>query len=263
MRSLVERQFGAHAAAYATSNVHAKGASLQRIVDLVRPQSEWRVLDVATGAGHTAATFAPQVASVIAGDLTEEMLAEAAKLAAARNLANMTTKRMDASELPFPDASFDLVTCRIAAHHFPQPARFAAEVARVLVPGGLFALVDNVAPDALTTPGVDAVSLVAAERAYNEFERLRDPSHVRALTASEWQTVLGWSGLRLVHAELMRKEMQLGDWARRLGCDATTIDRLRGMLDEASPALAAFLQPVAKDSEPHFTLTEAILIAVR
>ena len=62
-KSLVQQQFGAHAAAYATSSVHAKGASLGRLVELVRPQPSWQALDVATGAGHTAAAFAPRAGS--------------------------------------------------------------------------------------------------------------------------------------------------------------------------------------------------------
>ena len=88
-KSLVQQQFGAHAAAYATSIVHAKGASLGRLVELVKPEPHWQALDVATGAGHTAAAFAPHVARVIASDLTEEMLQEAGKLAAAKGFANM------------------------------------------------------------------------------------------------------------------------------------------------------------------------------
>src|SRR5205809_3910662 len=81
-KSLVQQQFGAHAASYATSAVHAKGASLARLIELVKPARHWQALDVATGAGHTAAAFAPHVAGVIASDLTEEMLQESAKLAA-------------------------------------------------------------------------------------------------------------------------------------------------------------------------------------
>ena len=85
-KDLVQQQFGAHAAAYATSTVHAKGASLGRLVELVKPQPQWQALDIATGAGHTAAAFAPHVARVVASDLTEEMLEESAKLATVQGL---------------------------------------------------------------------------------------------------------------------------------------------------------------------------------
>src|SRR6266849_4178603 len=74
-KSLVQEQFGATAAHYLTSKPHAKGKSLERLVELVQPQPAWRALDVATGAGHTAYAFAPHVARVWATDITEEMLA--------------------------------------------------------------------------------------------------------------------------------------------------------------------------------------------
>ena len=69
-KELVQKQFGEHAEAYATSRVHAQGASLKRLVELIQPQADWRVLDVATAAGHTAYAFAPHVAHVTATDLT-------------------------------------------------------------------------------------------------------------------------------------------------------------------------------------------------
>ena len=74
VKSLAQQRFGRAAADYATSEVHAKGASLTRLVELTEPKPHWRVLDVATGAGHTALAFAPHVAKVTATDITEEML---------------------------------------------------------------------------------------------------------------------------------------------------------------------------------------------
>ncbi len=182
-KSLVQQQFGAHAAAYATSTVHAKGASLARLVDLVRPEKHWRALDIATGAGHTAAAFAPHIAHVIASDITAEMLAEARKLATSKGFANMETATADAQALPFPDAQFDLVTSRIAPHHFPDVGAFVREVHRVLRPGGTFALVDNIAPDAESTPGFSADELERAASAYNAFEKVATQA---TAAASAW-----------------------------------------------------------------------------
>ncbi len=153
--TLVQQKFGAAAADYAASAVHAKGASLARLVELVAPQPDWRVLDVATGAGHTAIALAPHVAHVVASDITDEMLAQAGKMAADKGLANLETARADAGALPFADQSFDLVTCRLAAHHFPDPAAFVGEAWRVLKPGGTLALVDNIRPDADSLPACD------------------------------------------------------------------------------------------------------------
>ena len=200
-KDLVQQQFGANAANYLTSTVHAKGASLARLVELVAPKPDWIALDVATGAGHTGAQFAPHVARVVASDLTPEMLEQVKKLAAEKGLGNIETAIADAEAMPFPDKSFDLVTCRIAPHHFPSVAKFVAESCRVLKPGGTFALVDNVAPDTETTPGFSIGDLDAAGRDYNAFEKLRDPSHGRALATAEWLELIAKAGMKLVHHE--------------------------------------------------------------
>src|SRR4029079_15027435 len=134
--TLVQKQFGVAAADYATSAVHASGPSLARLVALVPTQREWSALDVATEAGHTALAFAPLVARVVASDITDAMLHETEKLAAARGLTNVATAKGEAGKLPFADSSFDLVTCSIAAHHFPDASAFVADSFRVLKPGG-------------------------------------------------------------------------------------------------------------------------------
>ena len=260
-KSLVQQQFGAHAAAYATSTVHAKGASLGRLVELVAPQPTWQALDVATGAGHTAAAFAPHVAHVIASDLTSQMLAEAAKLAQSKGLANLETARADAEALPFADGQFDLVTCRIAPHHFPDIAAFVDGVWRVLKAGGTLALVDNIAPDALSTPGFSVAELREAALIYNAFEKVRDPSHARCLGMAEWTQVLSDRGFVMVHTERLPKDMEFQPWAERMGSDAATMERLRSMLVDGPSALKAFLKPRHEQEKLWFTLDEAILIA--
>ena len=247
-KKLVRAQFGAHAAAYATSAVHAKGASLGRLVELVAPQPGWRVLDVAAAAGHTAFAFAPHVAHVVATDITPEMLPVAAKLAAEKGVANVTLQTADAEDLPFAADEFDLVTCRIAPHHFPHVDRFVAEAARVLRGGGLLAVVDNVVPEG------DAGEYV------NRIERLRDPSHHRALSLDEWRAAFAAAGFHVLHAETAPKRMAFQPWAERMGTSAETISVLRSMLLDAPPAAAAYFQPVADAGELAFHLTEAILI---
>lgn len=260
-KSLVQQQFGAHAAAYATSPVHAKGASLGRLIELVEPRAHWHALDIATGAGHSAAAFAPHVAHVVASDITGEMLEEARKLAAARGFANMQVAAADAEALPFEDQRFDLVTCRIAAHHFPDVPRFLREVKRVLKPGGTFALVDNISPDSLSTPGFSAAELRAAALTYNIFEKVRDPSHGRCLGLVEWGGIIGAAGFDVKHSERLGKDMEFAPWVERMAVDAATVERLRAMLEEGTPALAAFLKPRLEDGALWFTLDEAILIA--
>ncbi len=248
--SLVQQKFGAAAADYAASAVHAKGESLARLVELVGPRPHWRVLDVATGAGHTALVFAPHVGHVIASDITGEMLAEAAKLALKRGLANVETAHADAARLPFPDGSFDLVTCRLAAHHFADPAAFVAQSWRVLKPGGVFGLVDNVSPDEEETA-----------RVYNAYEKLRDPSHGRCLSLAEWSALLMSTGFIDIVAERMDQDIAFNPWAERMRCDAPTIARLKTMLGD--PRLKAYLRPRTAEDGLMFTLQEAIIVATK
>jgi ubiquinone/menaquinone biosynthesis C-methylase UbiE len=262
-KSLVQQQFGANAAAYATSAPHAKGASLARIVEVVKPQASWAALDIATGAGHTAAAFAPHVATVIASDITPEMLAEAASLASRKNLANMTTAVADAEAQPFADASFDLVTCRIAPHHFGDVHRFVAEVFRVLRDGGTFALVDNTSPDALSNPGFGRAELNDAAIAYNTFEKLRDPSHGRCLTLAEWIEILEDQDFVIGHREILPKTMEFVDWVERMRVPAATVERLREMLATGTPAFQAYMRPQGEGALLTFTLDESLIVAVK
>jgi ubiquinone/menaquinone biosynthesis C-methylase UbiE len=248
MTSLVQKKFGEAAADYAASSVHAKGESLARLVELVQPKPSWRLLDVATGAGHTALAFAPYVAKVMASDITDQMLAEAKRLAAERGAGNVKTARAKAEDLPFPDMSFDLVTCRLAAHHFASPRAFVAEAFRVLMPGGILAVVDNISPDE-----------PALARAYNHFEKLRDPSHGRCLGLAEWTTLLDDQGFTVTHAENIDQTIEFDPWTRRMRCDAPTVARLKSML--AEEPLRSLLRPREGDAGPVFTLQEAIIVA--
>jgi SAM-dependent methyltransferase len=258
-KSLAQQRFGAAAADYATSALHASGASLARLVELTRPESSCRVLDIATGAGHTALAFAPHVARVTASDITDEMLAEARKLAAARGLGNFKTVPANAEDLPFPDMSFDLVTCRLAAHHFSDVAAFAAEAFRVLMPGGLLGLVDNVAPDAAIVTGRSAGELRDDAAAFNAFKKLADPSHVRCLGLEEWERVLTDAGFEVVHSECLDKDMAFDPWVKRIRSNATTIARLNAMLHDQP--LRGFLRPRETDSGIEFTLKAGIGVA--
>lgn len=245
----VQQQFGAHANAYATSRVHAQGASLQRLVELVQPRPQWRMLDIATGAGHTAFTFAPHVNHVTASDLTPEMLVVTARLAAEKGIVNLTTQLADAANLPFEAARFELVTCRIAPHHFPDIDRFLCEAQRVLTPGGLLALVDNIVP-------------AGAAGAYvNAFEQLRDPSHVRCLTLEEWQDALARLGYSVLATERAAKAMEFDDWAGRMGATGDTVATLRALLCDATGDAASFLTPRLEEGALWFNLEEAIVIA--
>ena len=259
MKSLVQRRFGAAAADYATSALHAKGLSLAQLIVLTRPEPSWRVLDVATGAGHTAFAFAPHIVQVTASDITAEMLAEARKLAESKGLANVEVAPADADALPFPAANFDLVSCRLAAHHFDDVTAFAREAWRVLKPGGTLALVDNIAPDAAILPERSPGELLDCALAFNAFKKLSDPSHVRCLGLLEWDRLLSDVGFEIAHREWMEKDVEFGPLIERMRCDEATIARLRAMLRDEP--LHSFLRPRETDTGIVFTLQERIILA--
>ena len=255
----VRRQFGDKAAAYATSKVHADPASLARLVEVVQPAGDWHLLDVGTGAGHTAHTFAPQVRQVVAIDLTPPMLAKTQELAEERGLTNVLTTAADAEDLPFPAGAFDLVTSRMAAHHFPRVDHFLAEAARVLRPDGVLLLVDNVVPGS-TRRGKEARLQREAGRYVNAFDRLRDPSHQRSLSIYEWREALYAAGFAIEHEEVARKELDFGDWTARMGVAPDDATRLRAMLLQAPKEVLEFLTPVFRGDTIKFYLSEALFV---
>jgi len=251
-KSLVQQQFGANAAAYATSVVHAQGASLKRVVELVQPQPHWRALDVATAAGHTAFAVAPHVAHVLATDLTPEMIPVAQGVAAEKGIRNVSFENADAEALPYAEGTFDLVTCRIAPHHFERIDRFLTGCYRVLRSGGTLVVVDNVVPGG---PQAEAGQYV------NDFEKLRDPSHYRCLSLDEWEDAFAAAGFSVTHTEIAAKRMVFLPWAERMGASAEMIAHLRDMLLDAPADAAAFFRTEPEgDHDIAFYLDEAIVI---
>jgi len=261
-KALVQRQFGANAAKYATSRSHAQGASLARLVEMAGPSPHWLAVDVATGAGHTALAFAPHVAHVVATDLTAQMLHVARRLAGERSVGNISFAIAQAERLPFADQSLDFVSCRIAPHHFVDVEQFVSEVRRVLRPGGVFGLVDNVSPDSQILEGPeDALAVAAGE--YNAFEKLRDPSHVRCLTLDEWLTLIAEAGLGIRDVELQDKPMVFVPWADQMQATPAVKQQLTDMVFTGTPAFQAFMRPEPRDGDFAFTLVEGLIVAQR
>ncbi len=197
----VQAQFGPQAANYAHSPSHAFGRDLTRLLELLQPQPKMRALDVATGAGHTALALASAVREVVGIDITPEMLDEARALARERSVTNVTFQEGDAEALPFPDHSFDMVTCRRAPHHFTDIPAFLSEVSRVLGSGGVLGLADQTTPE--LSIGRDLLEM---------FERLRDPSHVKALSPSAWHAALEGAGLHVSHLELETEDRDVEEY---------------------------------------------------
>ena len=233
----VQEQFAASAEAYVVSAGHAMGDDLAQLVAWAEGGPEKVALDVATGAGHTALALAPHYGRVVASDLTERMLATAEAFIGGQGVTNVEFRRADAERLPFGDATFDAVSCRIAPHHFGDVARFVAEVARVLKPGGLFLLEDSVVPD---DP--------ALAEFMNRAEKLRDDTHVRSLGAGEWRALLEGAGLRVEAERVFPKTHPFDTWVGRARTPEDRLAELVALLRDAPPAAReAFAIEVAPD----------------
>lgn len=202
--------FDEHAAEYLDSRVHRMGNDLERLADWCSDAT--RALDVATGAGHTANAVADRgVPDVVATDAAPNMLETARE--AFPHLAGVVA---DAEALPFQDDAFDAVTCRIAAHHFPDPEAFVAEIARVTQTGGVFAFEDNIAPE---DADLDAF--------LNDVERLRDPTHYRSHTETEWRDWLEGAGFTVEETRVVKKEIEFESWVDQLDVPADRRTELR------------------------------------
>jgi ubiquinone/menaquinone biosynthesis C-methylase UbiE len=249
LHDLVRRQFGLNAERYVSSYDHSKGESLDRMLEVVDPKPDWRVLDIATGGGHTALAFAPRVREIVATDLTQEMLDAAERFIRGKGVRNVSFAEADACDLPFEAAEFDLVTCRVAPHHFPDGAKFVREMARVLKPGGAAAMIDNVVPEDRATGDY-----------INSFEKFRDPSHVRALTASEWLRFFADAGFAVETAEIFRKARDFEAWAGLQTVSDPVKAELRRRLEHAPPGPAEALGPETREGKLCFYLTEILLV---
>jgi ubiquinone/menaquinone biosynthesis C-methylase UbiE len=253
----VQAQFGATAAAYSTSAGHADQTALNTLVALAAPRPTDTVLDIATGAGHTALAFAPHVQQVVAYDLTEAMLLETAKNAAQRGLTNVVTKQGPAEKLPFPDAAFDVVAVRLASHHFADNAAAVREMARVAKPGGKVVVVDNYSSenDLLDTQ-------------LHNIEKLRDASHVRAHRLSSWRKFLEAAGLK-IHREVTDhysespRGMNFDDWVSRSKTPPDRVAELRRTFMNASPDLRHLLHIQQDGDAIWFRLPQVTFVAQR
>ena len=204
-KTRVQEQFGPSAEAYVHSPGHAGGPDLDRLVAWGRHRGAARVLDIATGGGHTALAFAGFTPTVIATDLTEAMLRAARGFAAGRGMASIGYLAADVEELPFRDGSFGVVTCRQAAHHFPAVPVALGQIARVLEAGGSLLL-----QDILGHEDDECAAFIL------QVEKLRDPSHVRSVPRGEWEALLRAAGLTVVDEAVETKVRPWEEWTGRM-----------------------------------------------
>ncbi|HEV3404212.1 MAG TPA: class I SAM-dependent methyltransferase [Gaiellaceae bacterium] len=187
----------ARAAAYVESDAHREGDDLEQLVAWAGGART--ALDVATGGGHVARRLREQGLEVVTLDPSPGMSPDVIARA---------------EELPFADGSFDVVACRTAAHHFADPAAAVAEMARVSA--GRVLLVDT--------------EFMGEQ--VEQAEALRDPSHVRNYTESEWRGFAESAGLHIEIVDHFEHSFDLAAWLARTGCSGETAERAVALLGE-------------------------------
>lgn len=190
--------FSRHHAAYVRSPRHARGEDLFRLIGGLRLAAGEAALDVAVGGGHTAVQLARHGLSVTVVDVTPAMLAAAVEFGRQQGV-SLTAVEAPAEALPFADASFHVVTCRRAAHHFTDLGAFLAEAARILVPGGQLGISDMTASPA-------SIAWL------NALERLRDPSHRAARPVEAWHEAVATAGFTAIRTEVWSEAMTPQEW---------------------------------------------------
>ena len=246
----VQNNFGAVAADYVTSKIHANGQDLPWLVEAAALTGTQRVLDIATGGGHAAFALAPHAAEVVALDLTLPMLEVAQKEAEARQLYNIRFLQGDAQAIPCEDSRFDVVVCRQAAHHFPHVQQCVSEWARVLKPDGKLLLIDSVSPEEQD-----------ADAFLEKIEMLRDPSHVRNHRISEWTRLLDESAFTVNSVREWTIFLDIPSWTQRMRTPPASVAIIEQQLRNAPPAIRTRLHIEEEDGTLSFLLPAVLIVA--
>jgi SAM-dependent methyltransferase len=195
-------QFNRQSDRYGKSHILAETSDVaEALSGIFPPPGGGHALDVATGGGHTALYLARHGWRVSAGDVSLRMLENATRLLSEEGF-DLDSQLFPAEEIPFPDASLDLVTVRVAAHHFSSPEKFLSEVVRVLKPGGYFLLIDGTVPDHDRE----------TEEWLHQVEKWRDPSHGRFLSRVAWEALVRAATLKILSTTLRDKKQPDLEW---------------------------------------------------
>jgi len=203
---IVRARFGLAAEHFAERAREQAPQISERAARLLAPlRGDERALDAGTGAGALALGLAPLVGEVVGCDIVPELLAEARKLAA--DVANASFIEGDLFDLPFEDASFDIVGTLRTLHHVDRPEQALRELVRVAKPNGRLLIVDQLAPP---DP--------RRARELDRFERARDRSHARTLSDREMRELFAANGLTFLRGEIVSTERELESFLDSAGC---------------------------------------------
>jgi ubiquinone/menaquinone biosynthesis C-methylase UbiE len=227
-------------------------AMLDQIAHLAQIGPEDRVLDVACGTGLVSFALAPYAREVVGLDISPGMLAKAREIRHRRGVRHVRFVLGEAQHMPFPTEQFDVVVCRLAIHHFPQPEREIREMARVLKAGGRLVISDAISSE---DP--------REARLHNALERLRDPSHARMLPHSELSQLIEGAGLRIDAAHTQARDRTYDDWMDVIN-DPIRTENLKIVLEELARAgVSAGLHLRLENGQLRLTHMIALIRAIK
>jgi ubiquinone/menaquinone biosynthesis C-methylase UbiE len=244
----VRSRFANVASNYSSSKFHTASERMQEVLDLAQPKAGDLVLDVATGTGNTAFALAPYVRRVIGLDLTREMLDEAGRVAAKKEITNVDWVLGDVARLPFEDERFDLYTVRAAPHHFPDIDLFLSEAFRVLRPDRDAVFIDCGGPR-------------AARDFLHEVEVRRDPSHVRSLTVDEWVDQVERAGFEIEVAKERELDWDYDEWMKNQAVEPALAEELARVIESAEGDARTQLHPERREGRLRHAYWHALIRA--
>lgn len=207
-KEAIQKQFARTVEAFSKTAVRDTPEILAEKVAFAKPQPTDLALDVACGPGELVLGLAARVKFARGIDLTHEMLRRAREFQVERKISNAFFDRGEAEQLPYPDHSFDLVTCQCSIHHMPKPELALKEMVRVMKTEGRLMVIDSVAPESDTKFEL-----------LNQIERTRDPSHTETLRLTTFLRMFEELGLEIAHQSLKRRERSFNDWMLRAGLE--------------------------------------------
>ena len=250
----IRREFAKQASAFGDKGLTLSSQEyLERMVGMLPLQTEFQVLDVAAGTAHLSCAIAPHVRSVLAFDMTPEMLDEARNAIDRKGLQNVRCEEGDARDLPYHDDTFDLVVSRLSLHHFTTPQVQLDEIARVCKPAHMVGIIDLLSPDN-----------EALREVYNHLERLRDPSHTTALTRAQVISSMEAAGLSMILTDTRDIPVDFRRWVTMTGTDSRTTATIQHALEkELDGGPSTGMRPYREHDALKFLQIWAVLVGMK
>jgi ubiquinone/menaquinone biosynthesis C-methylase UbiE len=249
-RSVIVDQFTRQAVPFSQSPSVSNQKALEFIVSSAGAGAEDTVLDVACGPGLLVCAFARVARHVTGIDITPAMLEQARKAQQEQGLTNITWQQGDATSLPFPDANFSIVSSRFVFHHLEEPLLVLEKMKRVCRPGGRIVVAD-------IAPAADKAAALNAE------ERLRDPSHVRAMPEQELRGLFTRAGLPEPRIGHYRVECELEDLLSRSFPNPGDEERIRKVFIESIAENALDLNTRMEQGKVYYSFPVAVMVSQR